>query len=361
MEENLFRFATKELSQDAITAWIFNSNKGTELLEDMCGVSLKIDKVKLQEKNIDILVEAIDGNKRIAVIIEDKTDTYLHSFQHLKYIEKLVKCKKYDKIIFVLFKTGDIYSWEDDDYKKWQKIINEDKTNKITVSDTSKKINDVTVTLENLEEDIDYNDNDIVIRDIYTLEKFKNLISRIKENINLNKEILEYYLSYLKELKQNNNCGEKFYKMITETLSPRSCDIQIFKPFGGGKRNYEFWITSEKLICNDKKFIILPHIEYMEDQLVFKINCQYIAEKEKTHGYVPYKKLTKAQQDEFKEIKGKLVDKDIIKNNGKENFAESGRLQFFCERYSVNDVNQNKVLEFVEKAENIAEGLKNSI
>ncbi|MBQ2255751.1 MAG: hypothetical protein II330_02710 [Clostridia bacterium] len=56
-----------------------------------------------------------------------------------------------------------------------------------------------------------------------------------------------------------------------------------------------------------------------------------------------------------------MVDKDIIKNNGKENFVESGRLQFFCERYSVNNVDKNKVIEFVKKAENIAEKLKNSI
>ena len=130
IENNLFSFATKELSQDAIIAWLINKScvnetdetdetddTGRDFLCNLMGWEIseefKITNVIRQYKSIDVFVEIEKDNRKEAIIIEDKTDTFLHDFQMLKYIGKIAEEKekgriKYNKIHFVLVKTGDI-------------------------------------------------------------------------------------------------------------------------------------------------------------------------------------------------------------------------------------------------------------
>ena len=96
--KNLFEYAKKELTQDAVIAWLLESgNIGKALLLNMCpqlkndiqenGTEIEELVVNTQTESIDILVEVkLSNGKTTAVIIEDKTDTYLHDFQMLKYI-----------------------------------------------------------------------------------------------------------------------------------------------------------------------------------------------------------------------------------------------------------------------------------
>ena len=117
-ENNLFSFATKELSQDAIIAWLINKScvnetdkTGKNFLCNLMGwdtqKDFEIKKVIRQYKSIDVFVEIEnDGNKE-AIIIEDKTDTFLHDFQMLKYISRIAEEKeskklKYNKIHFII-------------------------------------------------------------------------------------------------------------------------------------------------------------------------------------------------------------------------------------------------------------------
>ena len=98
---NIFNFATKELSQDAFLCWIANwhnfDSPLAKLSESLISLILsrskykdiKIDSIEVfrQYKKIDILILV---NKKIAIIIEDKTNSTEHDAQISKY-EKYIK------------------------------------------------------------------------------------------------------------------------------------------------------------------------------------------------------------------------------------------------------------------------------
>ena len=127
-ENNLFDFATSELSQDAFICWLCNwvnievekesdeeklKNLAIKFIEEMSGEKLNERKVKIErqyvmsgedEKGksrkyiIDILLgiknKENDGIVDKYIIIEDKTFTGVHGDQINKYREYLAKEKK---------------------------------------------------------------------------------------------------------------------------------------------------------------------------------------------------------------------------------------------------------------------------
>ena len=98
IQNNLFTYATSELSQDAILAWTINNINGSDellkklglqLLSKMIGQPIEIERIKVfrQILNIDLLAEfEFDGKQQI-LIIEDKTGTSEHDNQIQKYID----------------------------------------------------------------------------------------------------------------------------------------------------------------------------------------------------------------------------------------------------------------------------------
>ena len=96
IQNNLFTYATSELSQDAILAWTINNINGSDellkklglqLLSKMIGQPIEIERIKVfrQILNIDLLAEfEFDGKQQI-LIIEDKTGTSEHDNQIQKY------------------------------------------------------------------------------------------------------------------------------------------------------------------------------------------------------------------------------------------------------------------------------------
>jgi len=128
---NLFQYATKELSQDAMLCWMINwiNYEGApleQLGKDMLDLFLGQYKqeryfnveVKRQYKKIDVLVLF---NDNYALIIEDKTNTSEHGEQIAKYKELLQK-EYPDRIIYTTYiKTGIIY---DEDYMMMKKTNN---------------------------------------------------------------------------------------------------------------------------------------------------------------------------------------------------------------------------------------------
>jgi len=108
-KNNLFQFATSELSQDAMICWICNNynfqfdNKNLfELSEKVIKYflgkpNLNIDrdvKIYRQFKNIDVLLII---NKKYAIIIEDKTYTTEHNNQFERYKKALLELTKDEK------------------------------------------------------------------------------------------------------------------------------------------------------------------------------------------------------------------------------------------------------------------------
>ena len=114
-KNNLFMYATSELSQDAFICWLMNfahkdhlnedvvlTNCAKELLSKIIrtGEDLTVTDIKRQYKNIDVLLEV---NSKYHIIIEDKTFSGQHDDQIERY-RMALKDKGKDNIICVYYK-----------------------------------------------------------------------------------------------------------------------------------------------------------------------------------------------------------------------------------------------------------------
>lgn len=162
---NIFDYATKELTQDAMICWFlsclnndnvkvkeigknfltefvfkeqeeykFNCNDIIKNLNSSNNINIKIYS---QCSNIDVLAYVKIDNIVIPIIFEDKTDTFLHGNQFYKYCKKVDNWKSdetksrnekvseygfdFDKItdtIYILFKTGYISEYHKHEFSK---------------------------------------------------------------------------------------------------------------------------------------------------------------------------------------------------------------------------------------------------
>ena len=133
---NLFKYATGELSQDAVLCWLFSwgdpqqssedealHRLGKALIEAMLSASQAppVDRIKeisvhRQYHSIDIVVEVNDTH---VLVIEDKVDTGLHSDQLHRY-QQLVKTDFPDRAHgFVYLKVGDQSSYNAVERQGW--------------------------------------------------------------------------------------------------------------------------------------------------------------------------------------------------------------------------------------------------
>ncbi len=115
IKNNLFGFATKELSQDAFICWLMNFAHSehleenpvlTECAKELLAKMLKIQEplvvtsIKRQYKKIDVLIEV---NNKYNIIIEDKTFTSEHNDQIKRY-RKVLEDENVQNIICVYYK-----------------------------------------------------------------------------------------------------------------------------------------------------------------------------------------------------------------------------------------------------------------
>ena len=98
--KNIFKYATKELSQDAVLSWLFASWEDKELqplvlkLLNEFGVNITADDIidiqpLLKICKIDITIALETKKKRYLMFIEDKTFTKVHDNQLWKYDEQI--------------------------------------------------------------------------------------------------------------------------------------------------------------------------------------------------------------------------------------------------------------------------------
>ena len=382
-KNTLFDWATKELSQDAVVAWLLNSENGTALLKDMCPNledGYKIKNIEIQKQGIDILVEVENKEDKQAIIIEDKTDTYLHDCQMLKYIAKISKTNKYSKIFFVLFKTGYVYEWEHKDYVRWQNELNETKGKNIAVKELNDSFNGLIISGGYQDKDIVFNDNTkIYIEEIYDLYDFYNFIEGIE-----NKEpVLEEYFEFCKHLKEelksreeDNKQEDKYYKVVIDTIEGTEVELRMIRPSGAGKRNYDYCFYSknffkfspdnpleiEKISDN---YFILPYIkkEVKDNEISYKyiINYNLIGNIKKQNGYVPYNQLNldKDKFGKFKECLRSQIEKNF--KNDKEiqinNSKKENRLQILS--FTRKEITKEDIGNLLKYAKDIADIIKN--
>ena len=221
---NIFNFATSELSQDAFICWLCNwvnfddnslsedekklKSLATEFIEKMLGEKLEDRKVniKRQYQKIDVLLEIQNKTEFITkgnninpivdmyVIIEDKVGTGLHSNQIERYRELISEKNEKDNGSRAKIKVV------------YYKIYDEDNTERL-------KENGVNVILgrENILELLkEYKDK--INNSIF--ENYHNYLSNIETDVNsYEKKNLEdwnsnCYIGFFKELKNEKNLLE---------------------------------------------------------------------------------------------------------------------------------------------------------
>lgn len=152
---NIFNYATKELSQDAMICWFLECLNSEDEEYRQLGLNFvrfifndnEIKEAKLfnnsfpktQYEKIDVYAEIVINGTVYPVIFEDKTNTYLHDEQMYKYckkIKKAINTKAYKKqvndinynsgkIIYIYFKSGYASKWEKYDIANKQNKVKE--------------------------------------------------------------------------------------------------------------------------------------------------------------------------------------------------------------------------------------------
>ena len=363
---NMFKYATKELSQDAFICWLVNyintdeeeykvvAKEFIKLIADKIGdmrlkkyietTDYKVE-IKHQYKNIDVLLKIGD----FYIIIEDKIKTVEHNDQINKYTYSLFQERYLDNIDYEFIKNGGIeelgkfniftcYYKIYDEYKSKDKFINALITRKDMIN-FLKKIQNKNLYMEDyykyLKEIEEYSKK----RDIIT-----HKISELKSDIvdNLSDSIYTSFYSELEEKEGSNNIigwgyadnraggtwwyaskefknveSEEFNKVYAELNLKGNRNEIVIKL---AKKTYVVDLREdEKLedIIKDEKYYENGKIKYFDKSDYYKSNEKRRLEKMTT--YICYKNL-KYKVDIFNkvitdEFLNKLARFDILLNN----------------------------------------------
>lgn len=151
---NIFEFATKELSQDAMVSWLLKCLDSQDSMYRQIGhdfirlildgTGIPADTIKLdpctptKASHMDVYAVIYTQNKLHPIIFEDKTNTYLHNEQIKRYSDTVAKWMRdnylhtisermglpgnvqWGEIIFVYYKTGYPFGWQQNDLRKQQ-------------------------------------------------------------------------------------------------------------------------------------------------------------------------------------------------------------------------------------------------
>lgn len=133
--ENLFDYATKELSQDAFLRWFIKSNideSGQKLLSAFTGIDYKqieIIETWAQVHDIDIVVDFKVNGEDCILIIEDKVNTGHHDNQLERYMNMVQGWNKREKghenrkSYFIFYKPRILPQKEKEDIEKYKWVV----------------------------------------------------------------------------------------------------------------------------------------------------------------------------------------------------------------------------------------------
>ena len=332
---NIFNFATSELSQDAFICWLcnwvnFDDNSlsedekklkllATEFIEKMLGEKLEDRKVniKRQYQKIDVLLEIQNKTEFITneneknpvvdiyVIIEDKVGTGLHSNQIERYRELISEKNKNINEGKALIKTV------------YYKIYDEDNMERLKENGV-----DVILGRENILELLkEYKDK--INNSIF--ENYHNYLSNIETDVNsYEKKNLEdwnsnCYIGFFKELKNEKN--------LLEHAVGRQKDCSwgyVNNSSGGFMGMWWFPLSEEKInkLTETSDEDIYLQIEQYNQKNIIAIKYS-VPKKNKNNKELSKedfeKKVTIASEKRkelFSKLKNKLENesKDILKN-----------------------------------------------
>lgn len=264
---NIFKYATKELSQDAFIFWLLdhanpiyeNVDKeiktcALNLIEFFFNLENKkmpetINKFELrkQEKSIDIVLYL----NEFMIVIEDKVNTNSHSNQLFRYKSYAENKMGKANVLAIYFKT-----YDQSNYKK-----EEDDGFKVFHRQDLLKLLDKTVT-----------DNDIIL-------DFKSHIFSIEEEVS-NFQIKEAW---------NHQNWTGFFKYLQKELN--AGDWGYVPNQNGGFMGY-WWAFNKNELCTQ-------YLQLQEDDLVLKINSKSEKYDKKFRNLCYKHYLEKAKQAEI--------------------------------------------------------------
>ena len=263
---NIFKYATKELSQDAFIFWLLDhaNPKYMHVNQDLknCALSLISEFFKLenkempekfenfslskQYKNIDILLKI----NEFSIIIEDKTGTKAHGDQLTRYKNIIASEVGEENVLAIFFKTHD--------QSNYKKEINDG----FKIFSRNKLI----AVLDKFED---------VSSDIFN--DFKDYIKSIENEVN----------AFAVKEKWNNKNWIGFFKYLQQDL--KRGDWGYVSNPNGGFMGY-WWAFQRNEFC-------LQYLQIQQDDLVLKINSNK-AENDKKFRDICYKHyLNKAKQE----------------------------------------------------------------
>lgn len=389
--QNLFCWATKELSQDAIIAWVLCGENGKAFLKSLTSHKLTDNEKALPEEfeieavyaqdsaapssKIDIFVEIAADGKKYAIIIEDKTDSWIHDQQLLKYTHSVCQEKKqkrsrdakYAGIFVVVVKTGSYYFWEH------EQLIAE-------ASTIRERIKPPRWVFTNWSDDIqqkikEINEKKIDISFFYYL--YEDYYDFIK-GCDITSAWMKDYIDYLRAAKPEQSWMTDRKHSVNDLKSRLYPDAKypfyIRRPSGGGKKAYSVEISiygdqvGNKLASIEKRLCLLVFVELQaQGKIKIGLNCHLFFDENQPAGYCPSKKLEaelkQEERDKYQEYRKRLQqyvwssldEKRLVSKNRKE-IKSLGNLQvctFECSNSNCfeSDVIGNCVQELVSIAE----------
>lgn len=242
-ENNLFKYATKEFSQDAFICWCINwinysVNKkvGKKMLQKFLPKEIESDidlnnakvEIKKQFLNIDILLII---NKKYFIIVEDKIDTDEHNVSNTNkkqlqtYKEKLIKAlKKADvksKFEIDSFDESNIFTVYLKTGEQNEKGKNVEADVKLNARDILKVIDECLLEIENLDDNVLY-----ILREynIYLHEKI-DLLDDARSRDFMNKGRLKIGTRFMKKY-QCINCFAKYLNFSKDDVCEYTKEYQ---------------------------------------------------------------------------------------------------------------------------------------
>lgn len=252
---NVFNYAKKELSQDAIVCWLL-ACLDSELPQyreiGLQFIRFLFDKDTIDAKDVrladgpysqyfrmDVYAVVSVRDRLYPIIVEDKINTYLHDDQMKKCCEKVAQwmlpkakdtylgnLKKklgglptdWGEICYVYYKTGHPSGWQKKDFLK------EVEKTKSAVQNINKKV-DLLPKEIYLEDMISFlskirRDTDVLLEDYYeTLKDAADRRKFVRDNLFTNTEGCE------KALSDENGCNEMASVLLMERIFGESCKI----------------------------------------------------------------------------------------------------------------------------------------
>ena len=353
---NIFNFATSELSQDAFICWLCNwvnfddndlsedekklKELATDFIEKMSGEKLGDRKVniKRQYQKIDVLLEIQNKTEFIEkipvvdmyVIIEDKVGTGLHSNQQKTYRDIISEKNKEDNGNKAEIKVV------------YYKIYDEDNMERLKEDgiDIIFQRKDILALLEKYKNSF----NNILVEDYY------NYLNNIEKDVNsyIDKKLEDWnsncYIGFFKELKKEESC--------LEHADGRKKDCSwgyVNNSSGGFMGMWWFPLKMEEVSQVTKKFQLWQNQLELNNDLYLQIEQFHKKEKEiyNKKNIIALKYSLGDKDDEKYDEKVKISSeiRNKIYEELKENLKEKG-FEFYKKRFVAGQYMTVGYLEF---------------